>query len=171
MIAFLMGGRIAEELIFNQKTTGAGNDIERATDLARRMVCEWGMSEVLGPLTFGKKEEQIFLGREMAANREYSEQTARTIDQEVRTIVERNYRRAREILSKKIEMLHSLALALLEYETLDAADVDLVLKGLKIERPAPAFKMGQGLRAKPKVAETPAAPQAGTPANPAPLPA
>ncbi|MBI3635886.1 MAG: ATP-dependent metallopeptidase FtsH/Yme1/Tma family protein [Candidatus Rokubacteria bacterium] len=97
-IAFLMGGRLAEELIFGHKTTGAGNDIERATDLARRMVCEWGMSESLGPLTFGKKEEAIFLGREIAQHRDYSEETAMMIDKEVRAIVERNFERAKNLL-------------------------------------------------------------------------
>jgi cell division protease FtsH len=136
-IAFLMGGRVAEELVFKQKTTGAGNDIERATDLARRMVCEWGMSDVLGPITFGKKEETIFLGREIGQNRDYSEQTAQTIDREVRDIVERNYRRAKEILSTKIHLLHDLAKALLEYETLDGYEVERIVNGLKIERAAP----------------------------------
>jgi cell division protease FtsH len=136
-IAFLMGGRLAEELVLNQKTTGAGNDIERATDLARRMVCEWGMSDVLGPLTFGKKEEAIFLGRDIAQHRDYSEQTAQTIDREVRDIVERNYRRAREILETKIQILHNLAQALLEYETIDGEEVERICQGLKIERPVP----------------------------------
>jgi cell division protease FtsH len=136
-IAFLMGGRIAEELIFNQKTTGAGNDIERATELARRMVCEWGMSDVLGPLTFGKKEEAIFLGREIAQHRDYSEQTAQTIDREVRDIVERNYRRAREILETKLQILHDLSTALLEYETLDGEEVETIVQGRKITRPLP----------------------------------
>lgn len=137
-IAFLMGGRIAEELVLNQKTTGAGNDIERATELARRMVCEWGMSDVLGPLTFGKKEEAIFLGREIAQHRDYSEQTAITIDREVRDIVERNYRRAREILQTKLPILHELAKALLEYETIDGDEVERICQGLKIERPVAA---------------------------------
>jgi cell division protease FtsH len=131
MIAFLMGGRIAEELIFNQKTTGAGNDIDRATDIARRMVCEWGMSDVLGPLSFGKKEEAIFLGREIVQHRDYSEQTAQLIDREIRMIVERNYKRARDILESKIQILHDLSNALLEYETLDGDDVDLIIKGQK----------------------------------------
>ena len=134
-IAFLMGGRIAEELVLQQQTTGAGNDIERATDIARRMVCEWGMSEVLGPLTFGRKEEAIFLGREIAQNRDYSEQTAQMIDREVRSIVERNYRRAREILEKNVSLLHDLTNALLEYETIDGEEVERIVKGLKIERP------------------------------------
>jgi cell division protease FtsH len=133
-IAFLMGGRVAEEIVFNQKTTGAGNDIERASDLARRMVCEWGMSDVLGPVTFGRKEEAIFLGREIAQHRDYSEQTAQTIDREVRDIVERNYLRAREILTAKLPLLHDLAAALLEFETLDGVEVERIVQGLKIER-------------------------------------
>lgn len=133
-IVFLMGGRVAEELVLNQKTTGAGNDIERATDLARRMVTEWGMSDVLGPLTFGKKEEQIFLGREIAQHRDYSEQTAQTIDREVREIVERNYRRAREIIAAHLPILHELAKALLEFETVSGDEVDRIVQGLKIDR-------------------------------------
>src|SRR3954451_13346194 len=136
-IAFLMGGRVAEEIVFQQKTTGAGNDIERATELARRMVCEWGMSDVLGPVTFGKKEEAIFLGREIGQHRDYSEQTAQTIDREVRDIVERNYRRAKEILSSKVHLLHELARALLEFETLDGEEVERIVTGLKIERLRP----------------------------------
>lgn len=128
-IAFMMGGRIAEEIIFNQKTTGAGNDIERATDLARRMVCEWGMSEVLGPLTFGRKEEAIFLGREIAQHRDYSEETARGIDKEVRDIVERNYRRAKQLLTEKIKVLHNLAEALLEHEVLEGDEVEAIVTG------------------------------------------
>lgn len=132
MISFLMGGRIAEELIFNHKTTGAGNDIERATDLARRMICEWGMSDKLGPVTFGKKEEQVFLGREMGHSREFSEATAQAIDNEVREIVEKSYRRARELLSSNIDILHSMSLALLEYETLDKDDIDLLMRRVKL---------------------------------------
>jgi cell division protease FtsH len=136
-IAFLMGGRVAEEIVLHQKTTGAGNDIERATELARKMVCEWGMSDVLGPVTFGKKEEAIFLGREIAQHRDYSEQTAQTIDREVRDIVERNYRKAREIISSKVHILHELAKALLEYETLNGEEVERIVNGLKVERPSP----------------------------------
>ena len=134
MIAFLMGGRLAEELVLNQKTTGAGNDIERATEIARRMVCEWGMSDILGPVTFGKKEEAIFLGREIAQNRDYSEQTAQTIDREVRDIVERNYRRAKEILSTRLSTLHDIAKALIEHETIDGVEVDQIINGQKIVR-------------------------------------
>ena len=134
MIAFLMGGRVAEEAVFNQKTTGAGNDIERATEVARRMVCEWGMSDILGPLTFGKKEEAIFLGREISQHRDYSEQTAQTIDREVRDIVERNYQRARQLVAENIAALHRIAEALLEYETIDGEEVDRLIRGEKIER-------------------------------------
>ena len=132
MISFLMGGRIAEELIFDQKTTGAGNDIERASDLARSMICEWGMSDRLGPVTFGKKEKEVFLGRDFQNSREFSEATAQMIDNEVREIVERNYRRAKDILSSNIDILHAMALALLEYETLDKEDIDLLMNRVKL---------------------------------------
>jgi cell division protease FtsH len=170
-IAFLMGGRVAEELILNQKTTGAGNDIERATDIARKMVCEWGMSDVLGPMTFGKKEEAIFLGRDIAQHRDYSEQTAQTIDREIRDIVERNYRRAREILSTKTEMLHDLAKALLEHETLDGADVEAIVQGQKVERkvPNPDNVAGTGAAASTTGGRT--EPGKGGGATPAPVPA
>ena len=134
MIAFLMGGRVAEEAVLNQKTTGAGNDIERATDIARKMVCEWGMSDILGPLTFGRKEEAIFLGREISQHRDYSEQTAQTIDREVRDIVERNYQRAKQIIAENIAALHRIADALLEYETIDGEEVDTLIRGEKIAR-------------------------------------
>ncbi|MEZ4472146.1 MAG: ATP-dependent zinc metalloprotease FtsH [bacterium] len=128
-LSILMGGRIAEELIFNQLTTGAGHDIEMATDTARRMVCEWGMSDKLGPLAFGKKEEQVFLGREIAQHRDYSEQTAIEIDAEVRRIVMDAYQLARRLLSDNIDKLRDLAEALLVRETLDTAEVDAVIRG------------------------------------------
>ncbi|MBC7396982.1 MAG: ATP-dependent metallopeptidase FtsH/Yme1/Tma family protein [Bdellovibrionales bacterium] len=140
MIAFLMGGRVAEEAVFNQKTTGAGNDIERATDIARRMVCEWGMSDILGPLTFGKKEGEVFLGRDLAQHRDYSEQTAQTIDREVHDIVERNYQVAKQIVAENIAALHRLAEALLEYETIDGEEVDKLIRGEKLTRIALPFK-------------------------------
>ena len=159
-IAFLMGGRIAEELVLNQKTTGAGNDIERATEIARRMVCEWGMSDILGPLTFGQKEEQIFLGRELSQHRDYSEQTAQTIDREIRDIVERNYRRAREILSTKLEVLHNLAAALLEYETLDGDEIETIVQGGKVVRKPPTSE-GSGAGPSAAAPVTPAAEPAG----------
>jgi cell division protease FtsH len=132
-ISILMGGRVAEELIFQERTTGASNDIERATQLARRMVCEWGMSETLGPLTFGKREEQIFLGREIAQHRDYSEQTAITIDQEVRSIVEENFQRAHQLLMENLEILHAMAQALLERETLDGRDINNIIAAIKPE--------------------------------------
>ncbi|MCA9559766.1 MAG: AAA family ATPase, partial [Myxococcales bacterium] len=128
-IAVMMGGRVAEELIFDQITTGAGQDIEVATDMARRMVCEWGMSEKLGPLTFGKKDEQIFLGREINQHRDYSEQTAIEIDREVKRIVLEGYNTARELVSSNIDKLRRLAEALLERESLNAEEVDLVVRG------------------------------------------
>lgn len=128
MIAYAMGGRAAEKIVFGQLTTGAGNDIERATALARKMVCEWGMSEKLGPLTFGKKEEEIFLGREIAQHRDYSEKTAMLIDEEVKKIVDSAMERAEKILMENIDTLHRLSAALLEREILDAEEIDKVMK-------------------------------------------
>lgn len=126
-IAVLMGGRAAEEIIRKDVSTGAGNDLERATDLARKMVCEWGMSEKLGPLTFGKKEAQIFLGREIAQHRDYSEDTAIMIDQEVRKIVMENYKRAKKLLSEKLDVLHRLAKELLDREVLDNNEIEQIM--------------------------------------------
>ncbi|MCA9665430.1 MAG: ATP-dependent zinc metalloprotease FtsH [Myxococcales bacterium] len=128
-IAILMGGRIAEELTFGQLTTGAGNDIERATDIAHKMVCEWGMSKALGPLAFGKREEQIFLGREINRTRNYSEHTAERIDGEVKRIVEESYEQAKKILEEKRDQLVQLSETLLEHESLDAKQIDAVLAG------------------------------------------
>ena len=127
-IAMMMGGRAAEELVLNRQTTGAGNDIERATEIARKMVCEWGMSEKLGPLAFGKKEEQIFLGREFAQHRDYSEDTARLIDDEIREIVTQSYERAKGIIQMNLAALHRLANTLLEKEVLDGNQIDQILK-------------------------------------------
>ena len=137
-IAILLGGRIAEELTIGSITTGAGNDLERATDLARRMVCEWGMSGQMGPLTFGKKEEQIFLGREIAQHQDYSEDTALRIDQEVKRFVTDNYNRAQTILSEHKQHLLDMADALLARETLDADQVRRLSAGLKLDEPLPA---------------------------------
>lgn len=122
-LAIYMGGRASEELIFKDPTTGAGNDIERATDLARKMVCEWGMSERMGPLAFGKQEEQIFLGREIAQHKDYSEVTAIAIDEEVKGLVAGGYETAKSILSSNIHILHALAQALIEREELSAEEV------------------------------------------------
>lgn len=129
MIAYALGGRAAEMLIFNELTTGAGNDIERATNLARKMVCEWGMSEKLGPLAYGTKEEEIFLGREITRSKNYSEQTAIAIDEEVKAIVTRGMQRAESILKENIDVLHRLANALLERESLDGEEIDKVIRG------------------------------------------
>jgi cell division protease FtsH len=128
-VTILMGGRAAEELVLKDQTTGAGNDIERSTEIARKMVCEWGMSEKLGPLTFGQKEEQIFLGREFAQHRDYSEDTARLIDDEIKAIVMQSYERAKDILFKNVEKLHRLATTLLEKEVLDGQQIDQVIQG------------------------------------------
>jgi len=133
-LAVLMGGRAAEELVFNETTTGAGNDLERATDTARKMVCEWGMSDKLGPLTFGQKEEPIFLGRELAHHRDYSEETAVLIDEEVARLVSDAYERAKKILEDNMDALHALAQALLERETLAQSDIDAIVAG---NAPAP----------------------------------
>ncbi|MBX3234856.1 MAG: ATP-dependent zinc metalloprotease FtsH [Nitrospiraceae bacterium] len=126
-LAILMGGRVAEELVLHRVTTGAGNDLERATDLARKMVCEWGMSEKLGPLTFGRKEEEIFLGREIATKRDFSEQVALEIDHEIKRLVTENYERAKRVLTENMVSLKALAEALLEKEVLDAPEIDQIL--------------------------------------------
>jgi len=127
-LAILLGGRVAEELVLNHITTGAGNDIERATDLARKMVCEWGMSEKLGPLTFGKKDEEIFLGREIATRRDFSEQVAIEIDHEVKRLVVENYERAKKMLTEHMATLKALAEALLEKEVLDSPEIDEIIR-------------------------------------------
>jgi cell division protease FtsH len=126
-LAILMGGRVAEELVLKEMTTGAGNDLERATDLARKMVCEWGMSEKMGPLTFGKQNEQVFLGRELGSQRDFSESIAMEIDQEVKRLVTENYERAKRLLTENMASLKRLAEALLEKEVLDGSDIDNIL--------------------------------------------
>ncbi len=151
LIAFLMGGRIAEEVVLNQKTTGAGNDIDRATDLARKMVCEWGMSDILGPLSLGSRDEQIFLGKEIAQSRDFSEQTAQTVDREIRSIVDRNYQRAKTLILANRATLDALSNALLEFETLNGEDVERIMRGEKVIR----------------VAEAPSEPPTGQSAEPA----
>ena len=127
-IAILLGGRAAEELVLDDFTTGAGNDIERATDLARHMVCDWGMSP-MGPMSFGKKEEQIFLGRELAMHKDYSEETARKIDAEIARIVSDGYATAKNALSENLQILHTLAEELIKREVLNAEDLDAIISG------------------------------------------
>ncbi len=126
-LAILMGGRVAEELVFKNVTTGAGNDLERATDLARKMVCEWGMSEKLGPLTFGHKEDTVFLGRDFATKRDFSDQVSLEIDLEIRRFVTENYERTKRVLTERMTSLKALAEALLEKEVLDAPEIDQIL--------------------------------------------
>ena len=126
-ITILLGGRAAEELILKDFTTGAGNDIERATEIARKMVCNWGMSEEMGPLTFGKTEEQVFLGREIATHKNYSEDTAEKIDREMSRIVVENYEKAKKLLSDNIDTLHKLSKELLEKEVLNAEELDEIV--------------------------------------------
>ncbi|MFH1728726.1 MAG: ATP-dependent zinc metalloprotease FtsH [Pseudomonadota bacterium] len=133
-ITILLGGRAAEELIFNQKTTGAGNDIERATEIARKMVCEWGMSEKMGPLTFGKKEEQIFLGKEIGRQKDYSEKTSIDIDAEIKKIVSENHKRAKDLLKANLNILHKISENLLIYEVLSGADIDNIIKGKELNK-------------------------------------
>jgi cell division protease FtsH len=124
----LLGGRAAEEIALKHTTTGAGNDLERATDLARKMVTEWGMSEKLGPLTFGKKEEQIFLGREISRHKDYSEKTAVEIDEEVKRIVLDAYAAAKTLLLENSELLDTFAKALLERETMDGPEIEALIQ-------------------------------------------
>jgi cell division protease FtsH len=144
-IAILMGGRIAEEMFLNVMSTGAGNDIERATDMARKMVCEWGMSD-LGPLTFGKKEEQIFLGREIAQHRDYSEDTAIKIDQEVRKLVSNGYGTAKQILTDNRDTLEKIAKALIEREVLDANEIKMLVDGQTLPPITPPSKPDDGVQ-------------------------
>ncbi|HEX5021560.1 MAG TPA: ATP-dependent zinc metalloprotease FtsH [Candidatus Binatia bacterium] len=127
-LVILFGGRVAEELVLNHMTTGAGNDIEKATDLARRMVCEWGMSEKLGPMTFGKKEEEIFLGRDFTQKVDYSESTAIEIDAEVRRIIQDSYYKAKDLLKTNLRILHRVAESLLEKEVLDGSEIDAIVR-------------------------------------------
>ncbi len=129
MITYALGGRVAEKIVFNKLTTGSANDIQRSTQLARKMVCEWGMSEKLGPLNYGEKGEEIFIGRQMSQGRDFSEQTAVEIDKEVKTIVLNAEKRADKILRENIELLHRLSKVLLEREILDGSEIDMIIRG------------------------------------------
>jgi cell division protease FtsH len=151
-LAIMMGGRVAEEIFLEQMTTGAGNDIEQASDLARRMVCEFGMSS-LGPITFGKKEEQIFLGREIAQHRDFSEDTAQKIDQEVRKLVDAAYQAAVDILAGHKPIMHRMSAALLEREVLDSNEIKIIIEGKELPPvkapPTPDGGMQQVLKPEP----------------------
>jgi cell division protease FtsH len=131
-LAILMGGRCAEEIFLGEMTTGAGNDIERATEMARKMVCEWGMSDKMGPLTYGSKEEQVFLGKDMSSQKNFSDQTAKLIDQEVKTLVMDGYTRATDLLTTNRDILENMAQALLEHETIDGKDIENLIAGKDI---------------------------------------
>jgi cell division protease FtsH len=128
-LAVFFGGRVAEELVFNEMNTGASSDIQRATDIARRMVCEWGMSDKLGPVHYNTKEEHVFLGRELGKPREHSEAIQQEIDQEVKAILDSRYEVAKGIVSEHLDTLHALAKAVLEKETLDADDIERIVRG------------------------------------------
>jgi cell division protease FtsH len=141
MITYAMGGRAAEKIVFERFTTGAGNDIEKSTNIARKMVCEWGMSEKLGPLSYGTNEEELFLGREITKHKDYSEQTAQDIDFEIKAIVNRCMDRAEKILEENLELLHKLSKELLEREILDSEEIDKIIKG---EELPPLKKNGNG---------------------------
>jgi cell division protease FtsH len=141
-VAMAMGGRIAEELIFGEYNTGAANDIDQATEIARRMVCEWGMSDRMGPLAFGQKQGEVFLGRDFTSTQQnYSEHTAQEIDDEVKRIVVEQYARAKKLIAENLDKLHAMAKALLEYETLDHRDVDAIMTGVGITRTKPAVRI------------------------------
>jgi cell division protease FtsH len=142
-IAILLGGRAAEEIVLKSQTTGAGNDLERSTELARKMVCEWGMSEKLGPLTFGQKKEQIFLGREFSQHKDYSEMTAVDIDREIKEMVMRNYEEAKSLLEDNIETLHAMANELLEREVLDGQEIDRIIEEHRASAPAEGAADGE----------------------------
>ena len=164
-VAVLLGGRIAEEITNTAVTTGAGNDLERVTDLARKMVCEWGMSASIGPLTFGRKEEQIFLGRDFAQQQEYSEETAKTIDREIKRIVTENYDRARSILEEKKKALLQITEELLTREVLTGAQVSRIVSGLPLEEPVEAAPV-ESAQPQPTSSETerpPVVPSLGKP--------
>jgi cell division protease FtsH len=133
-LSVLLGGRAAEEIALKHLTTGAGNDLERATDLARKMVTEWGMSEKLGPLTFGKKDEHIFLGKEIARHKDYSEKTAIDIDDEVKRIVIEAYDISKKLVTENLDLLEALAKSLLEKETMDGAEIDTLIQEVTSKR-------------------------------------
>jgi cell division protease FtsH len=176
-IAILMGGRVAEEIVFGQKTTGAGNDIERATDIARSMVTEWGMSDLFGPLNFATGKQEVFLGRDIGGQTHHSEDTAKGIDAEIRTIVTNQYTRATNILTEHRKELEQIADALMEFETIDGDDIDTLLRGDKIDRPISAAAKKRAEAGSPKddaqnePRTRPILPPIGTKKDPTPEPA
>ena len=147
-LAILMGGRAAEMLIFDKMTTGAGNDIEQATKIARKMVTEWGMSDTLGPMTFGKNNDEVFLGRDIQSQRDYSEVTARIIDEEIAKIIRIAQKKSEKILYDNKELLHSMASSLLKHETIDSKDIQKILDGKTIVRRKPSLKSSKSANGK-----------------------
>jgi cell division protease FtsH len=135
-LVILYGGRVAEEIVMDEMTTGASNDIEKATELARKMVCEWGMSDSMGPVTYSTPNEEVFLGMDITQRREYSEATAGSIDAEVRNILSGAYKKARALLNEHLAILHKMAAALLEKEVLDNTDIQKLLREGGVEPPA-----------------------------------
>ena len=166
----LLGGRAAEQLILNELTTGAGDDIKRVTELARKMVCEWGMSEKLGPLTFGEKQEEIFLGREIAQHRDYSEATANLIDLEIRSLVESAAADVARLVSDKVDLLHAIANALLEREMLDGEEIDKIMNGIALPRRKRAGGKAAGTARKRPARKPASASPKKTPSPPAAAP-
>jgi len=165
-IATLFGGRIAEELIFGNDavTTGASNDIERATELARNMVTRWGLSDRLGPLSYSEEAGEVFLGRSVTQHKQVSDVTAHVIDEEVRSVIETNYSRAKEILTEKIDILHAMADALVRFETIDADQLKQIMDG---QPPTPPAGWDSGVDGKPPAGGAPAEgrPAFGSPAS------
>jgi cell division protease FtsH len=143
-MAVLMGGRVAEEVVLNQLTTGASNDIERATKTAHNMVCMWGMSEKLGPMSFGDNQEQVFLGRELIHNKNYGEETAKLIDSEVRRFVDEAHEKATALVKENRKILDAIAMALLERETITGQDIDLLMEGKELPPMEPNTNSGSG---------------------------
>jgi len=170
VLARMLGGRGAEEVIFGEITTGAGNDIEQATNLARKMVCQWGMSDELGPLTYGNKQEMVFLGKELGHERNYSEATQQNIDREIRRLVEEAHQRALTILRENEPKLHALAQALLEREILDAKEIDALIRGEELTPFHPGGDEGPSEPARPAPREEPTRPKGRIQPSPDPHP-
>jgi cell division protease FtsH len=137
MISVLFGGRIAEELFMNQMTTGASNDFERATEIARRMVTQWGMSDVLGPMIYGENEGEVFLGRSITTHKNVSEATMQKVDQEIRRVIDEQYSLSRQLLEQNRDKVEAMAKALLELETIDSDQIDDIMAGLPPRPPKP----------------------------------
>ncbi|HEB80627.1 MAG TPA: ATP-dependent metalloprotease, partial [Chromatiales bacterium] len=148
-ISSLFGGRISEELIFGSEfvTTGAQNDIQRATEIARSMVTKWGLSEKLGPLTYNEEEGEVFLGHSVAKHKQVSDETTHIIDEEIRAIIDRNYRRAEQLLKDNMERLHAMAAALIKYETIDSSQISDIMAGRPPRPPADWDDSGPKTRA------------------------